>query len=165
MLLIILFLKIWFNKFTVKIKYRKRCVENIDYGNLLLTASNRISAFDKHLTNIDNKGIILNKLSEFWFEKTKHIIENHYLHSDVPYMVVKKTEPIKLEIVVRAYNTGSSETSIWTKYKNGERTIYGYKFRDNYKKNEILDEIIITPTTKGVKDIPITKQEILIKII
>ena len=150
-------------KNSAKDKYigKVRCVENIDYDLLLMTASNRISAFDKHLTNIDSKGIILNKLSEFWFDKTKHIIDNHHIFSDGPYSVVRKTTPIKLEIVVRAYMTGSSETSIWTKYKNGERNIYGYDFKDNYRKNEILDNIIITPTTKGVKDVPITKEEII----
>jgi phosphoribosylaminoimidazole-succinocarboxamide synthase len=138
-----------------------RSVDDIGYNKLLLTASDRISAFNKHLTSIPNKGIILNKLSEFWFNKTNHIIENHYLYSNGPYMIVTKTKPIKLEIVVRAYMTGSSDTSIWTKYKNGERNIYGYDFRDNYKKNEILDNIVITPTTKGIVDEPLTYEQIL----
>ena len=46
-------------------------------------------------------------------------------------------------------------------YKNGERTIYGLNFRDGYIKNQKLDEIILTPTTKGVTDVPITAQEIV----
>ena len=43
-------------------------------------------------------------------------------------MLARKTDPIKLEVVVRGYMTGSSSTSIWTKYKNGEREIYGLTF-------------------------------------
>jgi phosphoribosylaminoimidazole-succinocarboxamide synthase/formyltetrahydrofolate-dependent phosphoribosylglycinamide formyltransferase len=140
-----------------------RCVEDIGCNRLLLTASNRISAFNKHLTNIPNKGVILNKLSEFWFNNTGHIIKNHFLYSNGPYMIVQKTKPIKLEIVVRGYMTGSSETSIWTKYNNGETNIYGYNFRDGYNKNEILDSIVITPTTKGIVDEPLTKEEIIDK--
>lgn len=138
-----------------------RSVEELGYNVLLLDASNRISAFDKHLCNIPNKGLILNKTSKFWFEKTRHIIPNHYLHSDGSYMFVKKAQPIKLEIVVRAYMTGSSATSIWTYYKQGERNIYGINFRDGYSKNEVLDDIIITPTTKGITDKPITREEII----
>ena len=76
-------------------------------------------------------------------------------------MVVKKTKPIKLEFIVRGYMTGSTNTSIWPMYKNGERNMYGIKFRDGYVKNEKLDEIILTPTTKTENDAPITEQEIL----
>ena len=137
-----------------------RQVEDIGYNLLLLKASNRISAYDRHLCDIDKKGVILNKISEYWFSNTRHIIENHYLYSKGPYMVVKKCVPIKLEIVVRAYMTGTSNTSIWTHYKNGSRHIYGIQFRDGYVKNEKLDNIIITPTTKGKTDRPITKAEI-----
>ena len=56
--------------------------------------------------------------------------------------------------------TGSTNTSIWTMYKNGQRNIYGIDFRDGYKKNERLDNIILTPTTKGAEDRPITPEEI-----
>ena len=138
-----------------------RNVEDIGYGLLLMEATNRTSAFDRHLCKIPSKGIILNNISEYWFSKTKDIIENHYLFSKGPYMIVKKTRPIKLEIIVRAYMTGSTSTSIWTHYNKGERELYGIKFRDGYKKNEKLDKIIITPTTKGATDRPITRDEII----
>ena len=138
-----------------------RSVTNIGYNLLLMTASNRISAFNRHLTNVPDKGSLLNAMSAYWFQKTRHIINNHYLYSDQNYMIVHKCEPIMLEIVVRGYMTGSSETSIWTKYKAGDRTMYGLNFRDGYKKNELLDSIIITPTTKGEVDEPITKREII----
>ena len=129
----------------------------------MLTASNRISAFDRHLTEVPDKGRLLNEMSAWWFDNTRHIIPNHYLYSNGPNMVVKKCRPIMLEIVVRAYMTGSSETSVWTKYNNGERNMYGLTFRDGYKKNEPLDEVVVTPTTKGVTDVPITYDEIIEK--
>ena len=87
-----------------------------------MSASNRLSSFDKYICDINNKGNILNNISAWWFNNTSHIIDNHYLHHQGCDMIVKKTNPIKLEIIVRAYMTGSTSTSIWTMYKNGERT-------------------------------------------
>ena len=148
-------------KYTPFYKGKVRSVTDIGYNLLLMTASNRISAFDRHLTTVSDKGIMLNKMSAWWFNKTRHIIPNHYLYSEGEHMVVSRCKPIMLEVVVRAYMTGSSSTSIWTKYNNGERNMYGMDFRDGYKKNEKLDNVIITPTTKGVVDVPITKEEII----
>ena len=138
-----------------------RRVEDIGYNLLLMSTSDRLSAFDKHVCNVPFKGLILNQLSKWWFSKTTDIIPNHYLYSDNNHMVVKKTKPIMLEIIVRGYMTGSSNTSIWSMYKRGERQMYGLDFRDGYVKNEKLDEIIITPTTKGEHDYPITEEEIV----
>lgn len=142
-------------------KGKVRSVTDLGYNLLLMTASNRVSAFDRHLTNISDKGVMLNKMSAWWFNKTRHIIPNHYLYSQGEHMVVSRCKPIMLEVVVRSYMTGSSSTSIWTKYNNGERNMYGVDFRHGYKKNEKLDNVIITPTTKGVVDIPITREEII----
>lgn len=138
-----------------------RSVADIGYNLLLMTASNRVSAFDRHLTTVPDKGNMLNEMSAWWFKKTSHIIPNHYLFSSGEHMVVQKCKPIMLEVVVRAYMTGSSSTSIWTKYKNGERNMYGLSFRDGYRKNQKLDNVIVTPTTKGEVDIPITRDEII----
>ena len=126
-----------------------------------MTASDRLSAFNKHMCDIENKGTVLNQLSAWWFKHTNHIIDNHYLYSNGKYMVVKKTKPIKLEFVVRGYMTGSTNTSIWPMYKSGQRYMYGINFRDGYVKNEKLDEIILTPTTKTANDAPITEEEII----
>ena len=138
-----------------------RRVKDIGYNYLLLSASNRLSAFNKHICDIENKGSVLNYLSTWWFNNTSHIIDNHFVYSNGKHMIVKKTNPIKLEIIIRGYMTGSTETSIWTMYKNGQRNMYGINFRDGYQKNQQLDEIIITPTTKGVEDHPITESEII----
>ena len=139
-----------------------RQVLDIGYNLLLLEASDRLSAFDKHRCIIKNKGKSLNKMSAWWLNHTKHIIPNHYLwHNDGKYMIVKKTKPIKLEIVVRGYLTGSTSTSIWPMYERGERKMYGIQFPDGLRKNEKLKEPIITPTTKGVNDHPITREQII----
>ena len=89
-----------------------RRVEDIGNGLLLLSASNRLSAFDRYICEINNKGTMLNKMSAWWFKNTKHIIDNHLIYSYNEHMVVKKTKPILLEIVVRGYMTGESET-VW----------------------------------------------------
>ena len=78
-----------------------RTVEDVGYGLLVMTASDRLSAFNKHICDIENKGTVLNQLSAWWFKHTNHIIDNHYLYSNGKYMVVKKTKPIKLEFIVR----------------------------------------------------------------
>jgi phosphoribosylaminoimidazole-succinocarboxamide synthase/formyltetrahydrofolate-dependent phosphoribosylglycinamide formyltransferase len=138
-----------------------RKVTDIGYDLLMMTASNRLSAFDKHMCQLNNKGNILNYISKWWFQNTENIIENHYIYSNSNHMIVKKTQPIKLEFIVRGYMTGSTNTSIWPMYNRGERDMYGIKFRDGYQKNQKLDEIILTPTTKGVSDSPITEKEIV----
>ena len=138
-----------------------RKVTDLGYGKLLLSASDRLSAFDRHICNVDGKGISLNKSSEWWFKNTSQIVENHYLYTKGEHMIVTKTEPIKLEFIVRGYMTGSTSTSIWPMYKDGKREMYGIKFRDGYQKNQKLDQVILTPTTKGERDAPITEQEIV----
>src|SRR3990167_6974109 len=80
----------------------------------ILITTDRQSAFDVILGNIPFKGAVLNLLSQFWFEKTKHIINNHLL--DVPdpnVSVAKNCEPIQVEMVVRGYISGVTNTSIW----------------------------------------------------
>ena len=138
-----------------------RKVTNIGYGYLMLSASDRLSSFDRYICDIPGKGCVLNNMSKWWFNNTTHIIDNHYVYSQGQHMIVRKTQPIKLEFVVRGYMTGSTSTSIWPMYKSGKRNMYGIDFRDGYSKNEKLDQIILTPTTKGVTDVPITGEEIV----
>tara|TARA_B100001964_G_scaffold115528_1_gene128779 strand:+ start:259 stop:2127 length:1869 start_codon:yes stop_codon:yes gene_type:complete len=141
-----------------------RDVYDIGYNLLALKATDRLSAYDKQITEIGNKGVVLNKLSEWWFNKTKHIVDNHLIWSNGDTSVVKKTKPIKLEMVVRSYMTGSTKTSLWTHYKNGARTYCGNRLHDNYTKNCKLESPIVTPTTKGeFEDVPISYTEIIEK--
>jgi len=138
-----------------------RKVTDIGYNLLLMSASNRLSAFDKHMCHIEHKGTILNYISQWWFQNTEHIIDNHFLYAHGSHMIVKKTQPIKLEFIVRGYMTGSTNTSIYPMYQRGERDMYGILFRDGYQKNQKLDSIILTPTTKGLSDSPITETNII----
>lgn len=134
----------------------------------VLIATDRISAFDKVLGLVPFRGAVLNKLSEFWFEKTRDIVPNHMIGIvDPNVMLVSECRALPIEIVVRGYITGVTSTSLWKLYSEGQRTIYGIKFGDGLKKNQKLKKFIITPTTRetgiGGHDEPITKKEILAK--
>jgi phosphoribosylaminoimidazole-succinocarboxamide synthase len=120
------------------------------YNQLVIHHTNRLSAFDRFITNIPNKGAILCQISKWWFEQTSHIVPNHYIWSPPAsnIMIVKKCELIPIEVVVRGYITGSTRTSLWTHYNNGERIYCGIKFPDGLKKNQKLERPVITPTTK-----------------
>jgi phosphoribosylaminoimidazole-succinocarboxamide synthase len=118
-----------------------------DLGDrLLIVSTDRISAFDVVLQNaIPYKGEALNRLSVYWFNKTKNIIRNHVLDVvDQRTVLVKKTEPIKIEFVVRGYLYGSA----WENYEKGKR-ICGIKLPQGLKKAEKLPEPILAPTTKA----------------
>jgi phosphoribosylaminoimidazole-succinocarboxamide synthase len=116
----------------------------------LIVTTDRLSAFDRILTQIPFKGQVLNQLSAFWFEQTRDIVANHLL--DVPdsnVSLVRECEALPVEVVVRGYITGVTKTALWYRYSLGERHIYGYDFPDGMEKNEELPSPIITPTTKG----------------
>jgi len=128
---------------------------------LLMKATDRVSSFDRHIGIIPGKGELLNKMSEFWFNKTNHIIKNHLITTQNEIALVHKCVPFKIEIVVRGYITGNTDTSLWTHYNKGERTYCGIDFPDGLIKNQKLETPIITPTTKGKVDKPISKIDIV----
>jgi phosphoribosylaminoimidazole-succinocarboxamide synthase len=116
----------------------------------LIATTDRLSAFDRVLTAVPFKGQVLNQLSAFWFEHTVDIIPNHILEVPDPNVsLVRDCEPLPVEVVVRGYITGTTQTALWYRYALGERYIYGYEFPDGMVKNERLPHPIITPTTKG----------------
>ena len=130
----------------------------------IIITTDRQSAFDRVLGFIPFKGQVLTKLSEFWFKKTADIIQNHLLSVPDPnVMVVKNCRVIPIEMVVRGYITGVTDTSIWGSYEKGERVIYGIKFPEGLRKNEKLPEPVITPTTKAAAghDERLTEEDIL----
>jgi phosphoribosylaminoimidazole-succinocarboxamide synthase len=133
-------------------------------GTLLFVATDRISAFDVILPNpIPEKGRVLTALSEFWFGKTKHIIENHVITSDFDSiakrcsgasqkrqelegrsMLVRKCQPLPIECVVRGYLSGSG----WKEYRqNG--TVCGIKLPGGLVESSQLPQPIFTPATKA----------------
>lgn len=138
-----------------------RNVYDLNNNLLLLEATDRTSGFNKHICEIPNKGVLLNKMSQFWFNKTRHIIPNHLIYSDDRYSIVRKCKPFKVEVIVRGYITGNTETSLWTHYKNGSRNYCGVVFPEGLVKNQKLEYPVVTPTTKDDNDRPITPQEIV----
>ncbi len=128
---------------------------------LILVTTDRLSAFDHVLTTIPFKGEVLNRLAQFWFEKTAGIVKNHVL--DVPdpnVTVARRCDPIPVEVVVRGYLTGS----LWRDYQKGAHTAYGVPVPEGMKKDQRFDKPILTPSTKaqyGQHDEPISEQELL----
>lgn len=119
-------------------------------GRRLIVTTDRLSAFDRILAAIPFKGQVLNQLSAWWFEQTKDIVPNHLISMPDPNAaVVKIAEPLPVEVIVRGYITGVTSTALWYRYSVGEREIYGHKFPEGLRKNQVLPEPIITPTTKG----------------
>jgi phosphoribosylaminoimidazole-succinocarboxamide synthase len=136
-------------------------------GQRILITTDKLSAFDRNITTLPFKGAVLNGISTYWFEKTKHIIGSHMIASPDPNVVIgEECDPLKIEIIVRGYITGSTNTSIWYSYQRGERHIYGLDFPEGLKKNDKLPIPVITPTTKAAKnehDERITRAEIIAK--
>ena len=75
-------------------------------------------------------------------------------------MITKKCTPFPVEVVVRGYITGNTKTSLWTHYEKGSREYCGIQFQDGLKKHQKIDTVI-TPTTKGEVDEPISAEEIV----
>ena len=138
-----------------------RNVYNLGSEYLLMKATDRVSSFDRHIGTISGKGDLLNKMSEFWFNQTKHIIDNHLISTQYDVALVHKCEPFKIEVVVRAYITGNTSTSLWTHYNKGDRVYCGITFPEGLKKNQKLHSLVVTPTTKGDIDKPISGEEII----
>jgi phosphoribosylaminoimidazole-succinocarboxamide synthase len=128
-------------------------------GDRLIIVTDRLSAFDSVLeTAIPHKGAVLNGLANFWFEKTAHIIPNHVIKLvDANAMLVKEAEPIKVEMVVRQYLTGS----MWRGYQAGQRTFSGVTVPDGMTKHESFPQAIVTPTTKEESDREITPENLV----
>lgn len=140
----------------------------------LMVASDRLSAFDVVLPDpIPGKGRVLTKLSLFWFEKMKPLVENHLISGNVkdfpaicqPHaaflkdrsMWVKKAEPLSIECVVRGYISGSG----WKSYKK-DRTVCGMSLPQGLRESDPLPEPLFTPSTKadvGDHDINISFDE------
>ena len=126
----------------------------IDDSTRLIVVSDRLSAFDSVLeTAVPHKGAVLNGLANFWFEKTAHIISNHVKAMiDANAMLVKEAQPIKVEMVVRNYITGSMLRG----YQSGQRTFSGVTVPDGLTKHQQFPAPIVTPTTKEESDREIT---------
>jgi len=141
-------------------------------GNLLIVSTDRISAFDYVLPNgIPYKGIVLNKLSEYWFKFTEDIVENHMITTDIDEfpdelkkysilmhrsMIVKRAKRIDIECIVRGYLVGSA----WREYEK-DGSVCGIKLPKGLVEAEKLPEPIFTPSIKSERghDINITEEK------
>ena len=145
-------------------KFRGKVRDIFDAGDkLILIATDRQSAFDRILASVPFKSQVLNQISKFWFDATADICKNHLISTPDPAVaVVEKAEVFPVEVVVRQFLTGSTDTSAWVNYKNGVRDFCGIRLPENLKKNDKFESPIITPTTKDKNhDRPISAAEII----
>ncbi|MDD7805798.1 MAG: phosphoribosylaminoimidazolesuccinocarboxamide synthase [Endozoicomonas sp. (ex Botrylloides leachii)] len=131
-----------------------------DASLAIMIISDRISAFDciwrgeEGMNGVPGKGAALNAISSYWFKQFRHhgLADSHIL--DIPHplvWIVQKALPVKIEAICRQYITGS----MWRSYEQGERSFCGLVLPDGLAKNQKLDDILITPSTKGIlKGIP-----------
>lgn len=148
-----------------------REIYEVDNDKLMLVVSDRISAFDVILpTPVEDKGKVLNRISEFWFDFVKDVIPNHIIttnYEDFPEefkkeefrdrsMLVKKLKMLPIECIVRGYITGSG----WKSYQESG-SVCGIKLPVGLKESEKLPEPIFTPSTKAAEghDINISFEE------
>jgi len=140
--------------------YRGKVRDNyIQDGLRIIIASDRLSAFDRVITTIPFKGQMLNQISAFWFEKTKNLVKNHIIDIPDPNVaVVHQCDTIPIEIIIRAYITGTA----WRNYVKGEPTS-GIILPQGLKKNQKLEDILITPSTKAESghDIYLSRDQII----
>ncbi|OGJ50348.1 phosphoribosylaminoimidazolesuccinocarboxamide synthase [Candidatus Peregrinibacteria bacterium RIFOXYB2_FULL_32_7] len=147
-------------------KYEGKIRDNYTKGDRrILIVTDKVSAFDRVLGYIPFKGQVLNQMAKFWFDETKDICGNHAIEFPDPNAVVaKQCKALPVEMVVRGYITGTTSTSAWTHYKNGERNFCGNQLPEGLKKDQKFDYPIITPSTKaehGDHDESVSPQEIL----
>ena len=138
-----------------------RDVYAVDDDSLLIVVTDRISAFDCVLpTPIERKGEVLTAMSEFWFEKLRHVVANHLIESNVEAMppavrqyaqtlkgrtmLVRRAEVFPVECVVRGYLVGSG----WKDYRR-TGSVCGHKLPEGLVESAKLPEAIFTPSTKA----------------
>lgn len=139
-----------------------RDIYRIDDKRLLFVASDRLSAFDVIMpTLIPGKGCILTKITEFWFEQTRHIIPNHLLTTDISSlplteaemdwsqgrsMIVRDLKVLPVEAIVRGYLVGSG----WKEYQR-TKSICGIPLPEGLLLADKLPHALFTPSTKAAK--------------
>jgi phosphoribosylaminoimidazole-succinocarboxamide synthase len=130
-----------------------------------IVVTDRISAFDVVLGTIPWKGQVLNQIANHWFELAREVVPNHVLEVPDPVVTVAvECQPLPVEFVMRSYLTGVTSTSIWRHYEQGARTFCGHRLPDGMRKNQRLEEALLTPSTKaekGAHDESVSREEIL----
>ena len=141
------------------------CYIDAAAGERIIVVTDRISAFDVVLGTIPSKGLVLNQLARYWFDETKDLAPNHLVAVPDPnVMIARECRPLPVELVMRAYLTGVTSTSVWRAYERGDRTFCGHRLPDGLRKNQPLPAPILTPSTKAAKgghDVSVSREELL----
>lgn len=143
-------------------KGKVRDVYNIRDKYLLMVVTDRISAFDVVLPKgIPYKGQVLNQIAAKFMDATNDIVPNWKIATPDPSVTIGyKCEPYPVEMIVRAYLTGSA----WRTYRSGAREICGIPIPEGMKENQKFEKPIITPTTKALQgnhDEDISREQII----
>lgn len=162
----------WLNQEDSKRLADQYGVESPQLGVMVI--SDRISAFDynwrsEKFEGVYGKGAALNAISKHWFNRfeEENLAPNHIIDTPHPLVwLVEKAEPVLVEGIARQYITGS----MWRAYAKGERDFCGIQLPEGLQENQRLDELLVTPTTKGIlthipevkakNDAEITKRQI-----
>lgn len=141
--------------------YQGKVRDVVDLGDqLIMVASDRISAFDRILGTVPAKGEILSRISTWWFHQTQDLVPNHLVSEIIPRAVLtKKAKVLPVEVIVRGYLTGS----LWRDYQSGKGWP-GITLAAGMKNNQKFDRPLLTPTTKaavGDHDEPISAADIV----
>jgi phosphoribosylaminoimidazole-succinocarboxamide synthase len=148
-------------------KYEGKVRDNYSPGDgrRFIIVTDRVSAFDRVLGTLPLKGQLLNTIAAWWFDATRDVAPNHVLEVPDPNVLIAiECTPLPVEMVVRAYLTGTTSTSIWVHYQRGEREFCGHRLPDGLKKHQRLPEPILTPSTKALQgghDVSLARDEIL----
>ncbi len=127
----------------------------IDAPLAVMVISDRLSAFDciwhaeGGMNGVPGKGASLNAISNHWFQlfKDKGLADNHILDIPHPFVwIVQKAKPVMIEAIARQYITGS----MWRAYSKGEREFCGLTVPEGLQKDQKLQDLLITPSTKGI---------------
>jgi phosphoribosylaminoimidazole-succinocarboxamide synthase len=115
-------------------------------GELSIVHSDRLTAFDRMIAMVPYKGVILNAISAYWLKEAQKVVPTHLLGSPHERVLrVKRTEPVRIEVVVRGYLAGAMLRA----YEQGERHYCGARLPEGLGSFGKLPEAIITPTTKA----------------
>ena len=121
----------------------------------IMVISDRISAFDcvwqgeGGLLGVPGKGAALNAISNHWFDlfREQGLADSHILDIPHPFVwIVQKAKPVMIEAICRQYITGS----MWRAYEKGEREFCGIQLPEGLNKDQSLNDLLVTPSTKGV---------------
>lgn len=132
---------------------------------VVLVATDRISAFDRVLGCVPGKGPLLTAISAWWFDALADVVPSHLVAVPDPAVTVgRRCTPLPVEVVLRGYLTGSTSTSVWTRYAAGDRVVYGLRLPEGLAKDDPLPQPLLTPTTKahgGAHDEPLSSDDVV----